>query len=58
MNSATGGRVNEILIGRNGATAVGLDPHFGNRHGMIAGAAGTISAVRNRNVASHTRESK
>lgn len=37
--------MNEILIGRNDATAVALDPHFGNRHGMIAGATGTGKTV-------------
>ncbi len=26
----------ELLIGRS--TSVSLDPHYGNRHGMIAGA--------------------
>jgi DNA helicase HerA-like ATPase len=37
--------VNDILIGRNDTTAVELDPHFGNRHGMIAGATGTGKTV-------------
>lgn len=27
--------MNDILIGRNDATAVEPDPHFGNRHGTI-----------------------
>jgi hypothetical protein len=27
--------VNDILIGKNDTSAVELDPHFGNRHGMI-----------------------
>ncbi|PWK85244.1 helicase HerA-like domain-containing protein [Fulvimonas soli] len=35
----------EILIGRNDSTSVSLDPHFGNRHGMIAGATGTGKSV-------------
>ncbi|MDE2247532.1 MAG: DUF853 family protein [Xanthomonadaceae bacterium] len=30
-----------ILIGRNDSASVSLDPQFGNRHGMIAGATGT-----------------
>ncbi|HWX67537.1 MAG TPA: hypothetical protein VNZ27_14040 [Rhodanobacter sp.] len=25
----------DILIGRNDSTSVSLDPHYGNRHGMI-----------------------
>ncbi len=29
--SDRGGRVNDILIGRNDTTAVEPDPHFGNR---------------------------
>ena len=37
--------MNDILIGRNDTTAVELDPHFGNRHGMIAGATGTGKTV-------------
>ncbi len=37
--------MNEILIGKNDATSVALDPHFGNRHGMIAGATGTGKSV-------------
>ena len=37
--------MNDILIGRNETTAVELDPHFGNRHGMIAGATGTGKTV-------------
>ncbi|QEE25197.1 DUF853 family protein [Rhodanobacter glycinis] len=35
----------DILIGRNDSTSVSLDPHFGNRHGMIAGATGTGKSV-------------
>jgi DNA helicase HerA-like ATPase len=35
----------EILIGRNDATSVSLDPRYGNRHGMIAGATGTGKSV-------------
>ena len=35
----------EILIGRNDSTSVNLDPHYGNRHGMIAGATGTGKSV-------------
>ena len=35
----------EILIGRNDNTSVSLDPHYGNRHGMIAGATGTGKSV-------------
>ena len=37
--------MNNILVGRNDSTAVELDPHFGNRHGMIAGATGTGKTV-------------
>ena len=37
--------MNEILIGKNETTAVALDPRFGNRHGMIAGATGTGKTV-------------
>ncbi|HET8899452.1 MAG TPA: helicase HerA-like domain-containing protein [Rhodanobacteraceae bacterium] len=37
--------MNPILIGKNDHTAVALDPHFGNRHGMIAGATGTGKTV-------------
>jgi DNA helicase HerA-like ATPase len=37
--------MNNILIGRNDTTAVELDPRFGNRHGMIAGATGTGKTV-------------
>ena len=33
--------MSEILIGRNDSASVSLDPHYGNRHGMIAGATGT-----------------
>jgi len=35
----------EILIGRNDDTRVSLDPRYGNRHGMIAGATGTGKSV-------------
>ncbi|MEP6900034.1 MAG: helicase HerA-like domain-containing protein, partial [Rhodanobacter sp.] len=35
----------EILIGRNDSTSVSLDPQYGNRHGMIAGATGTGKSV-------------
>jgi Predicted ATPase len=41
----SGIHVNDILIGRNDAAAVVLDPRFGNRHGMIAGATGTGKTV-------------
>jgi DNA helicase HerA-like ATPase len=34
-----------ILIGRNDSASVSLDPHYGNRHGMIAGATGTGKSV-------------
>ncbi len=34
-----------ILIGRNAETNVSLDPEYGNRHGMIAGATGTGKSV-------------
>jgi len=37
--------VDDILIGKNEITAVELDPRFGNRHGMIAGATGTGKTV-------------
>ncbi len=37
--------MNEILIGRNDTASVSLDPHYGNRHGMIAGATGTGKSV-------------
>ncbi len=37
--------MNPILIGNNDTTAVALDPHFGNRHGLIAGATGTGKTV-------------
>ncbi len=43
--TSQGLRVNNILIGRNDTTAVELDPQFGNRHGMIAGATGTGKTV-------------
>ena len=35
----------EILIGRNDSASVNLDPRYGNRHGMIAGATGTGKSV-------------
>ncbi|MEO8778174.1 MAG: helicase HerA-like domain-containing protein [Rhodanobacter sp.] len=35
----------DILIGRNDHASVSLDPHYGNRHGMIAGATGTGKSV-------------
>jgi hypothetical protein len=35
----------EILIGRNDDASVSLDPRYGNRHGMIAGATGTGKSV-------------
>ncbi len=35
----------EILIGRNDSSSVSLDAHYGNRHGMIAGATGTGKSV-------------
>ncbi|WP_430390557.1 helicase HerA-like domain-containing protein [Dyella sp. 20L07] len=35
----------DILIGRNDSTEVCLDSHYGNRHGMIAGATGTGKSV-------------
>jgi DNA helicase HerA-like ATPase len=35
----------DILIGRNDHASVNLDPHYGNRHGMIAGATGTGKSV-------------
>jgi hypothetical protein len=35
----------DILIGRNDTASVNLDPHYGNRHGMIAGATGTGKSV-------------
>jgi DNA helicase HerA-like ATPase len=35
----------EILIGRNDKASVSLDPRYGNRHGMIAGATGTGKSV-------------
>src|SRR5690242_20034711 len=35
----------DILIGRNATTSGSLDPHYGNRHGMIAGATGTGKSV-------------
>ncbi len=35
----------DILIGRNERASVNLDPRYGNRHGMIAGATGTGKSV-------------
>jgi DNA helicase HerA-like ATPase len=35
----------DILIGRNDSASVNLDPNYGNRHGMIAGATGTGKSV-------------
>ncbi|HEX7112053.1 MAG TPA: helicase HerA-like domain-containing protein, partial [Mizugakiibacter sp.] len=35
----------EILIGKNESSAVALEPRYGNRHGMIAGATGTGKSV-------------
>lgn len=37
--------MSDILIGRNDDASVSLDPHYGNRHGMIAGATGTGKSV-------------
>ncbi|WP_243039911.1 helicase HerA-like domain-containing protein [Dyella sedimenti] len=37
--------MSEILIGRNDHAGVSLDPRYGNRHGMIAGATGTGKSV-------------
>ncbi|WP_017460405.1 helicase HerA-like domain-containing protein [Dyella ginsengisoli] len=37
--------MSQILIGRNDETGVSLDPRYGNRHGMIAGATGTGKSV-------------
>ena len=37
--------MSQILIGRNDSTSVSLDPCYGNRHGMIAGATGTGKSV-------------
>jgi len=37
--------MSQILIGRNDSTSVSLDPRYGNRHGMIAGATGTGKSV-------------
>lgn len=37
--------MSDILIGRNDHAEVSLDPRFGNRHGMIAGATGTGKSV-------------
>ncbi|MGC1549345.1 MAG: helicase HerA-like domain-containing protein [Rhodanobacter sp.] len=35
----------DIFVGRNDSTSVSLDPRYGNRHGMIAGATGTGKSV-------------
>jgi uncharacterized protein len=37
--------MSDILIGRSDTSQVVLDPHYGNRHGMIAGATGTGKSV-------------
>ncbi|MGN6738602.1 helicase HerA-like domain-containing protein [Dyella sp.] len=37
--------MSQILIGRNDSISVSLDPRYGNRHGMIAGATGTGKSV-------------
>ena len=37
--------MSDILIGRNDSMEVALDPRYGNRHGMIAGATGTGKSV-------------
>ncbi len=37
--------MSNILIGRNDSASVELEPRFGNRHGMIAGATGTGKSV-------------
>ena len=37
--------MNGILIGKNENASVALEPRFGNRHGMIAGATGTGKSV-------------
>ncbi|RAP59186.1 helicase HerA-like domain-containing protein [Oleiagrimonas sp. MCCC 1A03011] len=37
--------MDNILIGKNDDAAVELEPRFGNRHGMIAGATGTGKSV-------------
>ncbi|WP_250627936.1 helicase HerA-like domain-containing protein [Pinirhizobacter soli] len=34
-----------IFIGRNATASIALDPRYGNRHGMIAGATGTGKSV-------------
>src|SRR5690349_23856870 len=38
-------RMSDILIGRNDTTDVSLQPRYGNRHGMVAGATGTGKSV-------------
>src|SRR5690242_12631556 len=38
-------RMSDILIGRNDTAEVCLQPRYGNRHGMIAGATGTGKSV-------------
>lgn len=35
----------DIFIGRNDHTQIVLEPRYGNRHGMIAGATGTGKSV-------------
>jgi DNA helicase HerA-like ATPase len=37
--------MSDILIGRNDTTDVSLQPRYGNRHGMVAGATGTGKSV-------------
>ena len=37
--------MDNIFIGRNDNVAVELEPHYGNRHGMVAGATGTGKTV-------------
>jgi DNA helicase HerA-like ATPase len=37
--------MSDILIGRNDTAQVALEPRYGNRHGMIAGATGTGKSV-------------
>jgi hypothetical protein len=37
--------MNRILIGRNDSISVWLDPRYGNRRGMIAGATGAEKSM-------------
>ena len=37
--------MSDILIGRNDTAEVSLEAHYGNRHGMVAGATGTGKSV-------------